>query len=282
MSRLLRSRYTLLLGALLLLTAALPAAAVLVDATPAAAAPTLDHFQCYFAQSVPMPSGAPSFPMTPPAVLMNKSPSATFLPTPGIIAGVTNLFLHCNPVQKTVGSITTPIANPATHLECRSINAGGSGLVPTSPVQFHNQFGTGALQFGKPIGLCLPSWKSLPTANLPPTTAPTNIDHFTCFSVTSPAGVPHFTPPASATLTDQFFTHTTTIGTPNLLCSPTSKVIVPPTGTPIVNPNHYLVCFVIPASTAFSPLVVFAKNQFGTGAVTVIANRELCVPSLLG
>ena len=96
------------------------------------------------------------------------------------------------------------------------------------------------------------------------------------------AGTPAFTPPAGVTLTDQFFAHTTAVNAPNLLCSPTSKVIVPPTGTPIVNPNHFLVCFAIPPSTAFAPRTVFAKNQFGTGELHVVRNTELCVPSILG
>ena len=281
MSQRLRSRPSILVVALLLLTAALPATAVLVSSTPAAAAPTLDHFQCYSAQSVAMPSGAPSFPATAPAALLNKSPSATFLPTPGIIAGITHLVLHCNPVKKVVGSVTTPISNPSAHLVCWALAPNATPL-PTSPVQFHNQFGTGALQFKAAVSLCLPSWKSLTTANLPPPTAPTGLDHFTCFAVVNPVGTPAFTPPASVTLTDQFFAHATNVGAPNLLCSPTSKVIVPPTGTSIVNPNHYLVCFIIPASTAYTSRVVYAKNQFGIGAEAVIANRELCVPSILG
>ncbi len=136
--------------------------------------------------------------------------------------------------------------------------------------------------FKRAVSLCVPSWKSLTPAGLPPSTAPSGLDHFVCYSVVNPVGTPAFAPPASATLTDQFFSHATSIGAPNLLCSPTSKVIVPPTGTSIVNPNHYLVCFVIPPSTAFASRVVYAKNQFGTGAVAVIANHELCVPSILG
>ena len=281
MSRRFRSRPFLVLGALLLLSAALPSAAVLIDSAPAGASPILDHFQCYVAQSVPMPTGAPSFPTTPPAALLNKSPSATFLPSSGIIAGITNLTMHCNPVQKKVGSTTTPITNPNAHLLCWALAPNATPL-PTSPVQFHNQFGTGALQFKAAVSLCLPSWKSLTPANLPPPTAPPGLDHFTCFSVVHLPGTPAFAPPASVTLTDQFFGHSTAVGAPNLLCSPTSKVIVPPTGTPIVNPNHYLVCFVIPASPAFTSRIVYAKNQFGIGAEAVIANRELCVPSILG
>jgi hypothetical protein len=281
MSRRLRSRPSLLLGALLLVAATLSAAAVVDLSSAAAAPPTLDHFQCYVAQSVPMPSGAPSFPTTAPAALLNKSPSATFLPTSGIVAGITNLTMHCNPVKKQVGAVTTPITNPNAHLECWALAPNPTPL-PTSPVQFHNQFGTGALQFKAAVSLCLPSWKSLTPANLPPPTAPPGLDHFTCFSVVHPVGTPAFTPPSSVTLTDQFFAHSTGVGAPNLLCSPTSKVIVPPTGTPIVNPNHYLVCFAIPVSAAFASRVVYAKNQFGIGAVAVIANRELCVPSILG
>jgi hypothetical protein len=280
MFRRLRSRHSILFAVLLLLCAALPAAAVVLTESSAGAAPTLDHFQCYNSQAIPMPSGAPSFPSTAPAVQLNRSPAATFLP-PSFLAATGPVFMHCNPVKKQIGSLPpTTVTNPNAHLVCWRLLPNKIPL-PTTPVSFTNQFGTGALLLKAAVSLCLPSWKSLTTANLPAATAPSGLDHFTCFAVTNPVGTPSFKPPASVTLTDQFFAHPTSVGAPNLMCSPTSKVIVPPTGTPIVNPNHFLVCFVIPPSTAYSPKVVFAKNQFGIGSEVVIANHELCVPSTL-
>jgi hypothetical protein len=280
MARTLRSRLSVLFAAGLLLAAAVPSVGLAGFNSAAAAPPTLDHFQCYAAASAALPSGAPAFPATPPAVLLNRSPAATFLP-PSILAATLTVQMHCNPVAKKVGLVTTPITNPNAHLVCWGLKPNAFAL-PAAPVLFNNQFGTGALKFLAARSLCLPSWKSLTIANLPPSTAPAGLDHFTCFAVVNLAGTPSFKPPASVTLTDQFFSHPTAVGTPNLLCSPTSKVIVPPVGTTIVNPNHYLVCFTIPPSSAFVPLTVYAKNQFGTGGVKAIRNTELCVPSIIG
>ena len=282
MSRRLRSRSMLLFGALLIVASALTTA-TLTSASRAGANPALSHFQCYLAQSVPLPTGAPSFPATPPAVVLNRpAVQSTWLPSPGLVAGLPNppgLFMHCNPTDKKVGTITTPMSNPNAHLDCWALAPNPTPL-PTGAVTFTNQFGQGALVFKKALGLCLPSWKSLTFANLPSTTAPPGLDHFTCYAVVpGPVGTPSFTPPASAILHDQFFTHSTSIGTPNLLCSPVSKVIIPPTGTTVGDPTHYLVCFVIPPSTSYASQVVYAKNQFGTGTLAVINTRELCVPS---
>jgi hypothetical protein len=227
-----------------------------------------------------MPSGAPSFPLTPPAVLLNRPAVQSWLPAPGFIAGLGSLSMHCNPTDKKIGTTTTARSNPNAHLDCWKL-APGPFTLPSGLVSFTNQFGTGALKFTAAVSLCVPSYKSLTVANLPSpgNATPPGLDHLTCYSVTNPVGTPQFTLPSSATLTDQFFAHATTVGSPNLLCSPVSKIVTPPTGTATGDPQHYLVCFVIPASAAFSPRVVFGENQFGKGAVVVLATRELCVPS---
>jgi hypothetical protein len=266
-----------LLGALVLIAAALPAIISAASGPAGAAGPTLDHFECYAATATSSAVVPTPFPLTPPAVLLKNS----FAPA-GFLAGTGAVQLHCNPVKKQLPSgAVTNITNPTAHLVCWGLHPNPVAL--PSLVTLNNQFGKGALKPTAVRSLCVPSWKNPQAPSFPAATAPAGLDHFTCYSVVHPVGTPAFSPPASVTLTDQFFTHATSVGVPNLMCAPTSKTVKPAVGgTKVVNPTHYLVCFVIPGSTAFASRGVFAKNQFGIGAVRVVRNTELCVPSTLG
>jgi hypothetical protein len=278
MSRLLRSRSSLILSAMILFAAAVPAV-VSAASGPAGAAPvTVDHFQCYTANAVST-AAAPAFPLTPPAVFLKNS----FAPA-GFLAATTPLQMHCNPTQKTlVTGAVTPITNRDAHLECWGLKPNASAPLPPLTL-FHNQFGNGALLATAIRSLCLPSWKDENSpANFPPPTAPPGLDHYVCYTVVHPAGTPAFTRPATVNLVDQFWTHDTKVGAPNLMCAPSKKILDPAAAPPnLQNPKQYLVCFATPASTAFVPRSVFAKNQFGVGEVKVLRNTELCVPSILG
>ena len=279
MSRLLRSRSSLILGAIVLFAAAVPAVVSAASGPAGAAPPTLDHFQCYVATAVPTAAVPAPFPLTPPAVLLKNA----FAPL-GFLAAIAPLQMHCNPTQKTlVTGAVTPITNPLAHLVCWGLKPNPGAPLPPLTL-FHNQFGNGALQATAIQSLCLPSWKDEQSpANFPPPTAPPGLDHFVCYNVVHPVGTPAFTRPALVTLADQFWTHATKVGAPNLMCAPTKKILDPAVGDPIlVNPTQFLVCFATPASTAFVPRTVFAKNQFGIGAVKVLRNTELCVPSIIG
>ncbi len=279
MSRLRRSRSRLILGSIILFTAAVPAAVSVASGPAAAAPPTLDHFQCYVATAAQTAAIPTPFPTTPSAVMLKN----VFAPS-GFLAAIGTLEMHCNPTKKTLPSgAVTPITNPAAHLECWGLKPNASAPIPPLTT-FQNQFGRGALQATAIRSLCLPSWKDENSpANFPPETAPPGLDHFVCYTVVHPAGTPAFTRPATVTLADQFFTHETKVGVPNLMCAPTKKIVDPAAGTPtLVNPTKYLVCFATPASTAFAARTVFAKNQFGIGGVRVLRNTELCVPSIRG
>ncbi|HEY1740938.1 MAG TPA: hypothetical protein VGI86_19640, partial [Acidimicrobiia bacterium] len=251
-----RPRLILFAGALVALGAAVPAVVAGTSAT--AATPTLDHFQCYVAQATQTAAAPTPFPGTPPAALLKNK----FAPS-GLVAAIGNVSMHCNPVQKTLPTgAVTPITNPRAHLVCWSIK--GNPQTPLPPLTtFVNQFGKGALKATAAVGLCLPSWKNVSAPKFPTSTAPPGLDHFTCYAATNPAGTPQFTPPPVVTLKDQFFGYQTKLGPVNLMCAPTSKILNPAAGgTPVVNPQHYLVCFVTPATSAFAARTVYAKNQF--------------------
>ncbi len=272
----LKPRLVLSFAALLVIGGAVPA--VIAGQSATAATPTLDHFQCYVAQATKTAVAPTPFPATPPAALLKNQ----FAPS-GLVAALGSVTMHCNPVQKTLPSgAVTPVTNPRAHLECWSIHANPQPALPPLTI-FVNQFGKGALQATAVVGLCLPSWKNVSSPKFPSATAPPGLDHFTCYAVTNPAGTPQFNPPPVVTLKDQFFQYQTKLGPPNLMCAPTSKILNPASGgTPVVNPQHFLVCWVTPATTAFTARTVYVKNQFGIGAVQVIRNTELCVPSTLG
>ena len=271
-----RPRLTLCAGVLLALGGAVPA--VLAGTPATAATPTLDHFQCYVAQPTQTAVVPTPFPGRPPAALLKNA----FAPS-GVVAAIGSVSMHCNPVQKTLPSgAITPITNPNAHLVCWSIKANPQTPLPPLTV-FVNQFGKGAVKATAAVGLCLPSWKNVSTPKFPAATAPPGLDHFTCYAASNPAGTPQFTPPPVVSLKDQFFGYQTKLGSVNLMCAPTSKILNPASGgTPVVNPKHFLVCWVTPATTAFTARTVYAKNQFGMGAERVLRNTELCVPSTLG
>jgi len=243
---------------------------------------SISHFTCYLA-SAPSATSAPP-PFTPtPVILQNQ-----FAPT-GFYTNVGAVIEHCNPVRKTINSASgqtiTPIVNPNDHLLCFALSK-----PPTQPsytVIATNQFGTGELTTGKPVTLCLPTWKNQP--NIQALIQPPGLDHYVCYQASytkSAAGTsnPTFTPPAGMTLQDQFMPAPVpaTIGTPNLLCLPTVKIVQPAAAVPgLQNPQAHLVCFpVTPVKVKVTPPAqVTDQNQFGYGSVDIKKLFELCVPS---
>jgi hypothetical protein len=224
--------------------------------------PPVGHFLCYTAT-------AKGF--QPPAVeLINQ-----FAPN-GFTAAVGAARLHCNPAKKIVGTAKYPVINANAHLLCFAITA---PTQPTFTVAVTNQFGTAELTTGQPGNLCLPSWKSLTgppnkTPNQPP-----GLSHFTCYPVAYVPGTPPFKVPPVVQVKDQFAKYPVKVkvGAPQSLCVPTEKML--PTGAtyPILNSTTHLLCFAVSATPRKSP--VFDENQFGTGAVTIVATKTLCLPS---
>jgi hypothetical protein len=110
----------------------------------------LDHFRCYAANGNLIAQ---------PAALSDQ-----FL-TPFTGHFVLDPLLFCNPVQKTHGTIVTPIQHPDAHLTCYSMTR----VTFTREVAIRNQFGDQRLVVGPPDILCVPtrklSWQQIPDAN---------------------------------------------------------------------------------------------------------------------
>jgi len=227
---------------------------------------TVDHFLCYTAASTP--TSTSGFNVPPAVGLFDQFSPNGFGPT---IGGVD---LDCNPAQKTVRTGVTPITNPEAHLLCWNITA------PTGSrtVSVTNQFGTATLNTGTPTQLCLPSWSSAqsPPAKTPAT--PPGLSHFTCYTVSYAPGTTPFKPPKSVLVKDQFATKPVkvNVGTPKLLCLPTTKIVNGVT-YPAQNPQTHLLCFTVSPTPTRNP--VYDENQFGTGKVQIKKTALLCLPS---
>jgi hypothetical protein len=231
------------------------ALAGIASATP----PPLDHQLCYTA-------AAPNFPPAPPGVVLKNALS------PGFVATVTTVAIHCNPVQKTLptGQVF-PIVNPNAHLLCWHITA---KTQPSHVVTVNNQFGSATLVTSQPTLLCLPSWKSLTGPPKKPRVQPPGLDHFTCYPVKVRTG--SYRPPV-VQLKDEFGSATAKVGAvPATLCMPTQKT-VNGVVTKIIHPRGSLLCFPVSPTPIKNP--VFDQNQFGTGTVTIQRTVWLCPPS---
>jgi hypothetical protein len=263
----------------------------------------LDHYLCYPAAATPG-AAAPGFPQKTKAVwLQNQFAS--------LLGAVKTVVQHCNPVQKTTPDGTvTPIHRPDAHLLCLNFDGNTHSVPPV--VNVTNQFSPstpagGPLPVPLAVGalrkVCLPSFKGLTAADLPPgpDAAPPAFDHYSCYAVKyvipATGGKPTvFTPPNAAggvTLQDQFTAGTAVkaiVGAPTALCLPTIKIVnpdpaaPPPTIANLVDAQDHLVCFTIrvtqPAGGFVPPSSVFDENQFGTGQVSLRNPNQLCVPSL--
>jgi hypothetical protein len=230
---------------------------------PAAQPTGLDHFLCYSATPV---SGV-QYPRK--LVLKNQFNRAGFVPTVQ-----QEPLVHCNPVQKTVGSHVFPITNPNAHLLCFPIT---EATQATFKVQVINQFGKADLLTGQPSALCLPTWKSLTgPPNMTPNQPP-GLDHFVCYPVQY-ADTTRFHIPPKVLLQDQFAATAVRVQvtTPVTLCVPTTKI-----ANGVVykanNPRAHLLCFTVSKTPIKTP--VFDQNQFGTDELNIQQTTVLCLPS---
>jgi len=236
-------------------------------------APILDHFLCY--QATPVKS----FNIPSNVVLTNQFTKHDHTKLKPKISQ--SPLVHCNPVAKYILTrLVAPINKPNAHLLCYPITV---PVQPVHVVQVTNQFGTATLDTGQPIGLCLPTWKSLvgPPGKTP--NEPPGLDHFTCYPVTyDPNTVSTFNPPnPNVSLQDQFAPAPVqvTVGDPETLCLPTTKTV----GAKVYKPikpapvQDHLLCFAV-TQTPFLP-TIWDQNQFGTGQLNLVQTVTLCVPS---
>jgi hypothetical protein len=230
----------------------------------------VDHQLCY--------TGAGKFhpPTAVPVRLIDQFSPNGFLPKIQ-----PTLALHCNPVIKTIHTVTGAqqvfkVTNPRAHLACLPITP--DKTQPTPKVVVTNQFGKATLYLQQPNLLCLPSWKSLTgPPNLKPTTPP-GLNHFTCYPVTDFTGGVYKIPPV-VLLRDEFAKTPVKVAVnpiPRELCLPTKK-IVGKTVYPIIDPAMHLLCFNV-SKTPIKPRV-WDENQFGTSVVNIRATKWLCLPS---
>jgi hypothetical protein len=227
-----------------------------------AAPPPVDHQLCYGASGThfKVPAGVKLFDQFSPKGFVPK-----ISPT---------LFLHCNPVQKTLPSGRTfTITHPNVHVGCFGITAPKQ---PTPNVVVTNQFGHATLNPGQPNALCVPSWKSLTGPPKKQPTTPPGLNHFTCYPVKVVSGA-YKAPPVM--LRDEFTKKPVAAkvnAVPVELCLPTKKVV----GNrifPVINPTMHLLVFRV-SKTPTVPKV-WDENQFGTSVVTINATKYLAVPS---
>ena len=123
------------------------ALAVPTQKSPHNAPQGLDHFRCYAASGNPVGQGVGLGDQFIPALTGHL---------------VLDPLLFCNPVEKTHGTVVTPIAHPEAHLTCYSMTR-----VPfTREVATRNQFGAQTLVVGRPDILCVPTkklrWQEIP------------------------------------------------------------------------------------------------------------------------
>lgn len=256
----LATRKTVVIGGL---AAALSSGVLAAGSVQASAVHRLDHMLCYRAKA------DPGFKIPKNVVLKNQFSPRGFKPKIGAAV------LHCNPVKKIVPTGTFKITNPAAHLLCFTITAAKQ---PTPNVMVSNQFGQRPLIVGQPSLLCLPSWKKLTGPPNKKPAQPPGLDHFTCYPVKLPPGVPPFNPPA-VMLQDQFAPQPVSVqvnGVPLVLCLPTEKIVGTHI-TKIINPKLHLLCFPV-TRTPHKP-AVFDQNQFGTAKIHLGNTVALCLPS---
>jgi len=152
-------------GALAVLCGLCIAAGITAATTSGASAVfKVDHQLCYTA------AGKFAPPAGSKVRLINQFNPNGFVP---IISHA--LALHCNPVIKTVHTVTGAIrvfkpTNPRAHLACLPIALPAGTTTPVKKVLVTNQFGSATLFLKQPNLLCLPSWKSMTgPPNLKPT-----------------------------------------------------------------------------------------------------------------
>jgi len=242
----------------------------LTTASPASAQVTqpLDHFLC----STTTPTGPPFMPV-PGTMLIDQ-----FAPNGFVPAVAPTPVLHCNPTVKLInGQVVSVPQNPQAHLLCLPLKA-PKQLSFTVAVE--NQFGQGTLTAKTPKDLCLPSWKTLTGPPNMPVPQPPGLFHFTCYPVKyAPGSTARFAAPGQVSVQDEFATAPVNIkvGSPKLLCLPTTKIL--PTGLvyPADLSGLHLLCFSVSRTPVISP--VFDQNQFGQAPVNIVKTKYLCLPS---
>jgi len=220
--------------------------------------PVVDHFRCYL---------VPQSPTLAVAVRLQDQFDAALT----TVENINQLKIEhfCNPVQKIVNGVVTPIVNRNHHLTMFAINP--QTVIPRTVV-VSNQFGQQTLSVADARFLAVPTGKGIPPVAAPQ--PPTDLDHYKCYAASGPALLN-----VVATLRDQFTTETVRVLQPVRFCNPVKKIhngVV----TGILHPDVHLTCYAT-STSAFAGIGINIQNQFGLfNALAVRSPDMLCVPSL--
>ena len=227
------------------------AAAVSVGAPTLSAANNLklDHFWCYIVSSQ-TPQASPT------VIVQDQFQTAT--------VSVGEPLQFCNPVQKTIGSVVTPIVDITDHLTMYNLTTAAPLPTPQTLIAT-NQFGDTQFTVDKATTIMLPTEKN----NLG---FPTGLDHYLCYPVNGPSVG------QKATLTDQFQTKNVTVTKPAFFCNPVAKTFGGTT-TRIQNASAHLVCYNLRLKQSTNSRDVNILNQFETDIFTLTTTQLLCAPS---
>jgi len=107
------------------------------------------------------------------------------------------------------------------------------------------------------------------------------LDNFACATATAAVPVPFSGTPAKVLLKNRVGSGGF-VAVPSgvqLHCTPVQTTVGHGATVAITNPNADLLCLSIKSTAVNLPLLMTLKNQFGTGAIKLLAARSLCVPS---
>lgn len=216
----------------------------------------VDHFRCYP-------------PLTNPTIATNIQLIDQFDAAMHAVENINQLtiFRFCNPVQKTVNGVVTPMVSIKHHLTIFLINP---QPIIMRTVVVKNQFGQQTLSVADARALAVPTGKAIQPNPAPP--APVDMDHYKCYVASgNPVNV-------LANLKDQFLSENVGITSPLAFCNPVKKIHGGVT-TGILNPDVHLVCYATTASV-FEGANINISNQFGLFSLSLNRPDLLCVPSL--
>ncbi len=170
-----------------------------------------------------------------------------------------------NPVKKTFGQTTSPIAKPNAHLTWYKFDKPETAKYK---VTFANQFGDQRWTVGEAEFLLVPTQKIEPNSSMPK-----DFNHFKAYKVL--AG--EFKP-VKVELTDQFDKEgkpvTVEVTKPLFFCNPTMK-----NKEPIVNERYHLACYAIEKAPATKVQSVNTADQFAKRKLDLGPAAMLCVPT---
>lgn len=219
----------------------------------------LDHFTCYWIYEEPT--------IVPDAVFLSLKDQ--FVDIEAMLGWA---IYFCNPTEKRVYTVLTPISDPDHHLTIYEIYYQQEHVV--WQVEVSNQFGPQQLTVRGPVALAVPTQKLEPGLHDPPV----GLDHFLLYEVTESVQMPDL----NIGLNDQFSYEEAlfSLGQPDYFANPVQKT--DPTGmvTEIQNPLGHLVFYkVVGQPYSYPPIQVF--NQFGLqNYPTVWGPYYLAAPSM--